>query len=112
MELNAIVKIHKYRGLHEGHHFILMAMEVHDAFERDMDCFTKECAHLSHDKQLRGHLSLFCCIEFFKQHVSIYFQRALTFVIERKIALTSDTCSRPPITITSHNLHVDDIEGS
>ncbi len=28
MKLNAIVKIRKYKGLHEGHHFILMPMEV------------------------------------------------------------------------------------
>jgi hypothetical protein len=28
-EFSAIAKIRKYRGLHEGHHFILMAMEVH-----------------------------------------------------------------------------------
>jgi hypothetical protein len=25
-ELGTIIKIRKYRGLHEGHHFILMAM--------------------------------------------------------------------------------------
>jgi hypothetical protein len=30
-ELSAIIKIHKHKGLHEGHHFILMAMEVHSA---------------------------------------------------------------------------------
>jgi presenilin-like A22 family membrane protease len=30
VELSAIVKIHKYRRLYEGHHFISMAMEVHD----------------------------------------------------------------------------------
>ncbi len=47
MELNTIVKIHKYKGLHEGHHFIPMAMELHNAFERDMDHFIKECARLS-----------------------------------------------------------------
>ncbi len=28
-ELSTIVKIYKYKGLQEGHHFILMAMEVH-----------------------------------------------------------------------------------
>jgi len=28
-KLNAIAKIHKYRGLHDKHHFIPMAMEVH-----------------------------------------------------------------------------------
>jgi hypothetical protein len=31
VKLSVIVKISKYRGFHEGHHFILMAMEVHDA---------------------------------------------------------------------------------
>jgi hypothetical protein len=30
-ELNAITKIRKYKGLHEWHHFIPMAMEVHGA---------------------------------------------------------------------------------
>jgi hypothetical protein len=34
--LNVIVKICKYKGLREGHHFILMAMEVHDTPEHDM----------------------------------------------------------------------------
>jgi hypothetical protein len=27
-KFSAIIKIHKYKGLHEGHHFIVMAMEV------------------------------------------------------------------------------------
>jgi hypothetical protein len=40
-----IVKIHKYKGLHERHHFILMAMEVHGALGHHMDHFIKECAH-------------------------------------------------------------------
>jgi hypothetical protein len=31
VELSAIAKIHKYRGLNERHHFILMVMEVHSA---------------------------------------------------------------------------------
>jgi hypothetical protein len=47
MELNTITKIYKYRRLHKRHkrhHFILMAMEVHSAFEHDMDRFIKECA--------------------------------------------------------------------
>jgi hypothetical protein len=30
VEHSVIVKIHEYRGVHERHHFILMAMEVHD----------------------------------------------------------------------------------
>jgi hypothetical protein len=50
MEPNAIVKIHKYKGFHEGHHFIPMAMEVHGTPGRNMDCFIKECAHLLHDR--------------------------------------------------------------
>jgi len=35
-KLNAITKMHKYKGLHEDHHFILMAMEVHGAFEHNI----------------------------------------------------------------------------
>ncbi len=49
-KLNGIVKIRKYEGFHEGHHFILMAMEVHDAPKRDMDCVIKKCAHLFYDR--------------------------------------------------------------
>jgi hypothetical protein len=48
-KLNAITKIYNYKGLHEGHHFILIAMEVHDAFGRDMDRFIKGCAHFFHN---------------------------------------------------------------
>jgi hypothetical protein len=44
MELSAIAKIHKYKRLHEGHHFVPMAMEVHNAHGRDMDHFIKKCA--------------------------------------------------------------------
>jgi hypothetical protein len=50
-ELSSITKICKYKQFYEGHHFILMAMEVHDALECDMDHFIKECAHLFHDRQ-------------------------------------------------------------
>jgi hypothetical protein len=49
-KLNAIVKIPKYRGLDEGHHFIPMAMEVHNAPGHDMDHFIKESAHLFHNR--------------------------------------------------------------
>jgi hypothetical protein len=66
VELNVIVKIRKYKEIHEGHHFILMAMEVHGALERDMDHFISECACLFRDKISKGHLSLFFCIQFFK----------------------------------------------
>jgi hypothetical protein len=61
-KLNAIVEICKYKEFHEGHHFISMALEVHGVFERDMDCFIKECAHLFYDRRLGGHLSLSFCI--------------------------------------------------
>jgi hypothetical protein len=64
VKLRAITKICKYRGLHEGHHFILMAMEVHSALRRDTDCFIRECAHLFHDRQSRCHLSFFLSFNF------------------------------------------------
>jgi hypothetical protein len=51
------------------------------------------------------------CIKFFKQRVNIAFQCALTFVVKRKIALTSDMCFRPLITIRSHNLMHVTLEG-
>ncbi len=110
--LSAIVKIHKYRGLHKGHHFIPMAMEVHGAPRRDMDCFIRECARLFQDRCSRGHLSLSFCIQFFRQRVSITFQHALTSAIKRKIALTGDAYYRPATTIRSHDLHVDNIKGA
>ncbi len=72
-EPSAIVKIHKYRRLQEGHHFISTAMEVHGTPERDMDRFIREFVHLFHDRRSKGHLSLSFCIQFFKQHVSIVF---------------------------------------
>jgi hypothetical protein len=50
VKLNIIVNIRKYKGLHKGHHFIPMAMEVHNTCKCDMDRFIKECAHLFHKK--------------------------------------------------------------
>jgi hypothetical protein len=50
VKLNAVIKIHKYRRLHEGHHFVPMAMEVHDTLERVMDCFIREYARLFHNR--------------------------------------------------------------
>jgi hypothetical protein len=50
MELNTIVNICKYRRLHEGHHFIPMALEVHNTLGHDMDHFIKECACLFHNR--------------------------------------------------------------
>jgi hypothetical protein len=64
-KLRTIAKICKYKGLHEGHHFISMVMEVHDAPRCDMDCLIKKCVRLFHGRQSRGHLSLSFCIDFF-----------------------------------------------
>ncbi len=111
-ELSAIAKICKYKGLHEGHHFILMAMEVHSAPRCDMDCFIRECACLFHDKRSGGHLSLSFYIQFFKQCANIAFRHALTFAIEKKIMLVYDVFSRPPIIIRSHDLNAGDIKGA
>jgi hypothetical protein len=41
-KFNVIAKIYKYRRFHERHHFIPMAMEVHNTPRHDMDCFIKE----------------------------------------------------------------------
>jgi hypothetical protein len=62
VELDTIVKVYKYKRFHEGHHFILMVMEVHDTLEHDMEHFIRECVHFFHDKQSGGHLSLSFCI--------------------------------------------------
>ncbi len=50
VELSAIAKIHKYRRLQKGLHFISMAMEVHGTPKHDMDCFIREFVHLFHDR--------------------------------------------------------------
>jgi hypothetical protein len=109
VKFSVTTKIYKYRKFHEGHHFIPMAMKVHNTHERDMDPFIRECAHPFHDIRLGGHLSLSFFIQFFKQHVSIAFQHALTSTIKKKIVLMGDACSRPTITIRSHNLHASHI---
>ncbi len=109
-KLNVIAKICKYKRLHKGHHFISMAMEVHGAPKCDMGCFIREHARLFHDKQSKSHSSLLFCIQFFKQHVSISFQRALASTIKRRVRLASDAYSRPPTIIKSHDLHADNIK--
>ncbi len=50
MEFNIIVKVFKYRELHERHHFILIVMEVHNTFGCDMNRFIRECACPFHDR--------------------------------------------------------------
>ncbi len=97
MELSAIAKIHMYRGFHEGHYFILIAMKVQGTPVRDMDCFVKECACLFHDRLSEDHLLLSFSIQFLG--------RVLASAIERKIVLARDACSRPLTTIRSHDLH-------
>jgi hypothetical protein len=108
-KLSAIAKFRNYKRLYDKHHFILMAMKMHNTPGHDMDHFIKECAHLFCDRQLEGHLSLFFCIQFFKQHVNSTLQHALTFVIKRKIMLSHDVCSKPPIIIKFHVLRANDI---
>ncbi len=46
------------------------------------------------------------------QLINIVLQRVLAFAIERKIKLVGDVYSKLPITIRSHDLHVDDIIGA
>jgi len=47
-KLSVITKIHKYRKFHDHdeHHFIPMAMKVHNTPRHDMDPFIKVCARL------------------------------------------------------------------
>jgi hypothetical protein len=98
-KFSTIVKICKYRGLHKGHHFIPMAMEMHDAPKHDIDHFIKERAHLFHDRWLEDHLSLYFCIQFFRLRVNIALQHALACTIKRKITLVGYVYSKPPIII-------------
>ncbi len=46
VKLNTTIKFCKYIEVHEGHHFILMTMEVHDALRRNMDHFIREFSRL------------------------------------------------------------------
>jgi len=71
MKFNAIIKICMYRKLHDEHHFILMAMEVHGTPKCDMDNFIEECARLFHNKQSRVHFHFYFYIQIFRQHVNI-----------------------------------------
>jgi hypothetical protein len=50
VELSAIAQMRKHKGLHEGHHFIRMSMEVHNKPMHDMDYFINKCVHLFHNK--------------------------------------------------------------
>jgi hypothetical protein len=70
-EFSINAKIRKYRRFHDRHHFIPMAMEVHNAFRHDMDHFIKECACLFHNRWSGGHYPCLFVFNFFMQHVSI-----------------------------------------
>jgi hypothetical protein len=79
VKLSIISKICKYRRFYEGYHFISMIVEVHNTLGCDKDCFIKKCVHFFHNRRLRGHLFLFFCILFFRQHVNIAFSRCFNF---------------------------------
>ncbi len=88
-ELSAIAKIHKYKGFMKGTILFQWPWRctTHggaQAPKHDMFCFIRECACLFHNRQSRGHLSLFFCIQFFRQHVKIAFQCTLTSIIEKE----------------------------
>jgi hypothetical protein len=89
-----------------------MAMEVHNALERDVDHFIRECAHFFMIDDQHVIYPCFFAFKFSRQRVSIALQHALTFAIEKKIELGSDVCFRPPITIRSHDLHACDVRGA
>jgi hypothetical protein len=72
-KFNAIVKIHNYKGLHEGHHFIPLAMEAFDTLKCDMDRFIKECACLFHNKQLKGYLLYLFAFNFLSNVLILFF---------------------------------------
>jgi len=111
-KFNIIAKICDYKGLHEGHHFILMTMEVHDTPRCDMNHFIRECVCLFHNRWSGGHSFVSFHNQFFKQRVNIVLQHVLTFAIEKKITLACDAFFRPPTTIKSHDLHASDIRGA
>jgi hypothetical protein len=71
IELSVIIKVCKYKRFHKGHHFISMAMEVHDTPMCDMNHFIRVCACLFHDRLSRAHLFLSFSIQFSRQRVSI-----------------------------------------
>ncbi len=60
--LGPLLRSANIESFSKGTIFILMAKEVHGAPGHDMDCFIKECIHIFHNKQSKGHLSLFFCI--------------------------------------------------
>jgi hypothetical protein len=109
-KLNAITKICKYKGVNEGHPFILMAMEVHNTPKCDMDRFIRELFVIfTINNQNLIYLYLFA-FNFSSNVLILLFNVLLASTINRKIALAGNVCSRPPITIKSHHLHAGDIK--
>jgi len=85
-KFNAIAKIHKYRRIHERHHFISMAMEVHGALWHDVNHFIKECACLFHNRESKE-IIYFCFLKFnFLKNILILFFSMFNLYIERKIS--------------------------
>jgi hypothetical protein len=90
--------------------FILMAMEVHDT---PNIIWIVSLGSVLVFQIINDHEVIYSnvCIQFFNQHVSIALRCALAFVIDMKIALARDVCSRPSIIIKSHDLDADNIRG-
>jgi hypothetical protein len=51
----------------------------------------------------------FSAFNFSSNMLVLFFSVLLASAIKRKITLACDVCSRPPITIRSHNLHAGNI---
>jgi hypothetical protein len=108
VELNVISKICKYRMLYEGHHFILMAMEVHDALGMIWIMLLGNVLVLFMTNNRK--VIYFCLFAFIFKVVCYYcFSACFSFYYREEDCFGGDACSRPPITFRSHNLHVGDI---
>jgi hypothetical protein len=73
MKFSVTIKIYKYKGRHEKHHFILMAIKVHGIPGWNMDHFIKECAYFFHDRWSKGHLSFFFAFNFSSDVLILFF---------------------------------------
>ncbi len=91
------------------YHFILMAMEVHNMFRHDMDCFIRECVHLFHDKQSRGYLSLSLLHLIFQAMCQYCFSACFNLCYRKKDCIGGRYFSKPPMTIRSHDLYESNI---
>ncbi len=78
-------------------HFILMAIEVHNTLEQNMDCFIMECARLFHDPCLFAFIFLgnvlvllFSVLQFLIQRENLCWQ--VTFVLNLPLLLDLIIC--------------------